>query len=152
MRLAALLGIAFSLVPSIVAAAGQDFCVTRVWPAGSDSIRTRLLGDSRAPSREVIGQLLVRHYSQPPVAAIQVEDYHPETCAASDSQFLMLNGSAPWDASTPQGPALPDLGGGANFAAKLITNAYMDLTMQAIGAMGGVNGAAHHIICGLVKC
>lgn len=152
MRLAALLGIAFSLVQSIAVAAGHDFCVTRVWPAGSDSIRTRLLGDAHAPSREVMGQLLVRHYRQSPVTTIRVEDYHPDSCAASDSQFLMLNGTAPWDTPAPRSPALPESGGGANLAAKLITNTYMDLTMQAISAVGSANGAAHQIICGMVKC
>lgn len=152
MRLAALLAVTFSLIPPSAAAAGYDFCVTRVSPAGSDSIRTRLQGDKHVPSREVIGQLLVRHYRQLPVTTIQVEDYHPDSCTASDSQFLMLNGTAPWDTPAPPSPALPAYGGGANLAAKLITNTYMDLTMQAISAVGAANDAAHQIICGMVKC
>lgn len=152
MRLAAILAIPFLLPPSIAATAEYDFCITRVSPAGSDSIRTRLQSDLPEPSRELLGQLLVRHYRQPPIATIQVEDYRAESCAASDSQFLMLNGTSRWDLLAPKVPDLPDLGGGANLAAKLVSSTYMDLTMQAISVVGTMNGAARHIICGLVKC
>ncbi len=152
MRLAVTLAITFALVPSIAAPADYDFCVTRVSPTGSDSLRTRLQSDIHEHSREALGQLLVRHYRQPPVATIRVEDYRSETCAASDTQFLTLNGTSAWDTQAQQVPAIPDLGGGANLAAKLITSTYMELTMQAISALGSVNGAAHQIICGMVKC
>lgn len=152
MRLAVTLAITFTLVPSIAAPADYDFCVTRVSPTGSDSLRTRLQSDIHEHSREALGQLLVRHYRQPPDATIRVEDYRSETCAASDTQFLTLNGTLARDAPVRQVPAVPDIADGANLAAKIITSTYMELTMQAIGALGSLNGAAHQIICGMVKC
>ncbi len=151
MRLAAILLVASINFPAL-ADAPYDFCVTRVMQAGSDVLRTRLLFEDKDPGVEVAGHLLIRHYRQPLVTAVRIEDYRPEVCGTAETQFLALKaGTGPLQRAEPARRLL-DPGRAASQTANLVSETYMDVARQATGALGLVLEATNEALCSMIRC
>ena len=129
-----------------------DFCVTRVMQAGSDVLRTRLLFEDHDPGVELASHLLIRHYRQPLVTAVHIEDYRPEVCGTAETQFLALKaGSGPLQRAEPA-RRLADLGRAASQTANLVSETYMDVARQATGALSLVLEATNEALCSMIRC
>lgn len=151
MRLAAILLVALINLPA-QANAPYDFCVTRVMQAVSDVLRTRLLFEDQDPGVELAGHLLIRHYRQPLVTAVRIENYRPEVCGTAETQFLALKaGSGPLPQAEPAG-RLADLRRAASQTANLVAETYMDVARQASGALGLVLEATNAALCSMIRC
>ena len=150
-RLAGILLCALANMPAL-ANTQHEFCVTRVMQAGSDVLRTRLLVEEHDPGAEQAAHLLIRHYRQPLVALVRIEDYRPEVCGNAETHFLALKaGPRP----LPQGePARrpPDLGQAASQTANLVSETYMNLARQATGALSLVLEATNEAWCSMIRC
>lgn len=150
-RLAAILFLALANMPA-QAQTHHDFCVTRVMQAGSDVLRTRLLFDEHDPGAELAGHLLIRHYRQPLVTSVRIEDYRPEVCGNAETQFLALKaGPGPLKQAEPA-RRLPDLGKAASQTADLVSETYMNVARQATGILGLVLEATNEAWCSMIRC
>ncbi len=129
-----------------------DFCVTRVMQAGSDVLRTRLLFEDNDPGVELAGHFLIRHYRQPLVASVRIEDYRPEVCGNAESHFLALKaGQGPLRQVEPA-RRLPDLGRAASQTVNLVSETYTNAVRQATGTLGLVLEATKEAMCSMIRC
>ncbi len=119
---------------------------------GSDVLRTRLLFDEHDPGTELARHLLIRHYRQPLVTSVQIEDYRPELCGNAETQFLALKAGAGPPRQVEPARRLPDLGKTASQTAKLVSETYMNVTRQATGALGLVLEATNEALCSMIRC
>ena len=150
-RLATILLCALANMPA-QANTPYDFCVTRVLQAGSDVLRTRLLFEEHDPGAELAGHLLIRHYRQPLVASVRIEDYRPEVCGSAEIHFLALKaGPGPLRQVEPA-RRLPDLGRAASQTANLVSETYMHAVRQATGTLGLVLEATNEALCSMIRC
>ena len=150
-RLAAIVLFALACVPAR-AHTPYDFCVTRLMQTGSDVLRTRLLFDEHDPGEDLARHLLIRHYRQPLVTLVQIEDYRPELCGNAETHFLALKAGADPPQQVEPARRLPDLGKTASQTANLVSQTYMNVTRQASGALGLVLEATNEALCSMIRC
>ena len=129
-----------------------DFCVTRVMQAGSDVLRTRLLFEDKDPGVDLAGHLLIRHYRQPLVALVRIEDYRPEVCGNAESHFLALKAGPGPLRQVETARRLPDLGRAASQTANVVSETYMNAVRQATGTLGLVLEATNEALCSMIRC
>ena len=129
-----------------------DFCVTRVLQTGSDVLRTRLLFEEHDPGAELAGHLLIRHYRQPLVASVRIEDYRPEVCGSAEIHFLALKAGPGQLRQVETARRLPDLGRAASQTANLVSETYMNAVRQATGTLGLVLEATNETLCSMIRC
>jgi hypothetical protein len=134
-------------------AAGQyDFCVVRVLPEASETLRVRLGYSDGDPGQEGAALLLARHMRQGPNERIRVYEFDARTCEAESARDLMLVASPAEIATLWSDAGRTSLPEAASQATSIASGIYMGVARQAGKAITSATETANRMVCSLVRC